>query len=209
MPTPTAEDTFIWQLNPNTSYGGVTSITVDQNDGGAPTRGLIKFSNLNLGANEQLESATLRINSINPTPGTVSVYRMIDSWTDTSTWSQLNNGNPARENVASFTIPSPPGSGVLEINVTSDVEGWLADSSTNQGWIFISDSTDGWDFNSAESNNPPELVLQTSTNLPETETVIINANFNSGNDGFTYRDDPFFVRYMTCVRRRYVLLNIC
>lgn len=189
----TPVDTLIWASNPNTSYGSATTITVDQDDGGNPTRGLVKFNGLSIDAGQALVSATLRINSINPTGGTISAYRMIDPWNESSTWNFLSNGNPSRESTASFTIPSPSSGVVLQLDVTSDVQGWLMAPSTNQGWIFINSSTDGWDFSSAESSNPPELVLATQASGGETETVIVNADFNSGTNEFTYRDDPFFV----------------
>lgn len=188
----TPEDTFIWALNPNTSYGSSLSITVDQSDGGEPTRGLVKFNSLSIPVGHVLVSATLRINSINASPGAVSAYRMIAPWNDSSTWNQLNNGNPNRESNPSFTIPSPSSGSYFEFDVTNDVQGWLLSPSSNQGWIFINDSNDGWDFSAAESGNPPELILVTQGS-GETETVIVNAKFDSGTDGFTYQDDPFFV----------------
>lgn len=190
----TPEDTFIWRGNPDTSYGSLTTITVDQNDDGTPTRGLIKFNGLSISGGESLFSATLRINSVGSSPGTISAYRMIDSWSDSSTWNQLSNGNPSRESTASFTIPSPASGTVLEFDVTADVQSWLSSPTTNQGWIFINDSTNGWDFTSAESTNPPDLVLITQATGGETETVLLNADFSSGTNGFTYVDDPFFVR---------------
>lgn len=193
----TPEDTYIWETNPNTAHGSSTKIIVDQQNQGTRTYGLLKFNGLAIGGGQTLFSAALRIKTVNGSPGTISTYRMIDAWSDSSTWSQLNNGRPSHASAPSFRFQDPPENMVLEFNVYNDVKGWLSNPDTNQGWIFINDSTNGWDFASAESSDPPELVLVTRPTRLEIEKVLADSNFNSDTSGFTYIDDPFFVRQNT------------
>ncbi|KAL7559355.1 hypothetical protein ACA910_009361 [Epithemia clementina (nom. ined.)] len=158
----TPVDTEIRSANPNTSYGTASSITVDASDGGGQTYGLLKFTSLSIGTGQTLTSATLKVNSINYSPGAVRAYRVNEAWSGSSTWNSLGApGGLARSTTSSFSASSLPSSGILSFDVTADVQYWLNNPSNNQGWVFINDSTDGWDFSSAETANPPQLVLVT------------------------------------------------
>ena len=86
-----AQDTMLWLANPNTNYGNLQDITVDLEDGGQPAQALIKIPfALPMGA--VVSSASLRIHTNNPTSGTVTAFRMIQSWSENSvTWNDFGS----------------------------------------------------------------------------------------------------------------------
>ena len=148
-------DTFIWEAMPDTSYGDTDSITVDQEDSGFPTMGLIKETTLlgSIPAGATIHCARLTLYTNNPTGGTVSAYRMATSWDGSSTWNSFGSdgvtvGTDA-SSTTSFTIETPPDETFETRDVTDDVIAWLA-GDANEGWVFINDSGDGWDFWSSD-----------------------------------------------------------
>ena len=158
-----AEDTQIWQVNPNTNYGSLRRITVDLEDGGGFAMGLIKFPGLSIPAGSSLVSASLAIHCRNDSPGTVSAYRMLLAWNvDHVTWNTFDNGvaidGVQASSTPSFRFVEPPGSGWVTANVTSDVSLWLS-GAPNQGWVLRNNLNDGWDFDSAETASGPVLTV--------------------------------------------------
>jgi hypothetical protein len=140
-----ATDNLIRQGSPTSSGNTITDITVDLNDGGFETQALLKFASLSLPAGASLDSAELQLYTNNPTSGTISAYRMTQSWSGSSTWNSFGVGGdgvtPGVEALStpSFTIVSPADEQFVVRDVTADVRAWLSGAS-NQGWAFISNS---------------------------------------------------------------------
>jgi len=153
---------MLWESSPNTPYGSITNIAVDMDDGGGETQALVKASTLAIPDGTTLVSASLTFYTNVATKGTISAYRMTQSWSASSTWSSFggNGVNPGTESSSSlsFTIANPVDETFVTVDVTADVLFWLG-GGLNEGWVLISNSGNGWDFDSAETSRGPELVL--------------------------------------------------
>ncbi len=70
----------------------------------------------------------------------VTAHKMIEGWGETSTWNSMTplQYDPA----ASFTITRS----FLSADVTDDVNGWLAEPSTQNGWAFKNTGPDSYKF---------------------------------------------------------------
>ncbi|KAL7565131.1 hypothetical protein ACA910_021512 [Epithemia clementina (nom. ined.)] len=176
-----AVDTQIWQVSPSTNYVGTSLITVDQNDRGGVTQALIQFPGLGIPAGTRLVSASLAMHCSNNSPGTVSAYRMFQSWSAADvTWNTFGSNGVANDgaeaaSTASFTFVEPPGSGLVAADVTADVTAWLS-GSPNYGWVLINDSNDGWDFDTAETKQGPTLTVfyEPTTTTTTSRWVVID-----------------------------------
>ncbi|MEO1480026.1 MAG: DNRLRE domain-containing protein, partial [Bacteroidota bacterium] len=205
----TATDTEIRYDSPSTGIGYQSTITVDQSDGGSETQGLLKFDLRSVAATAT--GATLSLLTISPTSGTITAYRMIQSWNQQSTWNSFGPNGVVPDDIhaaskASFQIVAPQSGTVLKIDVSADVHLWQAEGGYNQGWVFISDSTDGWDFTSAQSEvYPPTLTLHYGSGRRKSSTddsggsaltviLVILALLGAGAVGFG--------AYMYIVKRR-------
>ncbi|KAL7559353.1 hypothetical protein ACA910_009359 [Epithemia clementina (nom. ined.)] len=157
-------DTEIRSKNANTAYGSISTVTVDKNDKGSTVYGLLKFNSIpSIPVGQVLVSATLQVISVSGSPGPVSGYRVTSAWSESSTWNSLNApSGPSRVSTASFTNTNLPASGVVSIDVTADVQYWIANgASSNQGWLLINSNNQEWVFQSAQGSNPPTLVITT------------------------------------------------
>ncbi|MEO0986308.1 MAG: glycerophosphodiester phosphodiesterase family protein, partial [Cyanobacteria bacterium J06639_14] len=162
-----ATDNNIFAEFPDTPGGDVTDISVDLDDGGFPTQALLQFNDIALPEGVTLESASLTVFTNSASGGTVSAFRMLEAWDDGSTWNSFGGDGVQADGIeasseTSFTIPQPTDETLLTIDVTEDLEFWLANPDQNFGWVFTNDSGDGWDFNSSESGDPalvPQLTL--------------------------------------------------
>ncbi|MEO1350363.1 MAG: glycerophosphodiester phosphodiesterase family protein [Cyanobacteria bacterium J06635_15] len=164
-------DNNILAGDPDTPGGDVVDITVDLDDGGTPTQALLQFNDLaGVPDGATLESAFLTVYTNSDSDGTVSAFRMLQAWDDSSTWNSFGGDGVQSDDleassVASFTIPQPADETLLNIDVTEDLEFWLANPDQNFGWAFTNDSGDGWDFWSSEFEDPalvPQLTLNFS-----------------------------------------------
>lgn len=96
-------DTKLWEKNPNTAYGSITGITVDQNDGGKRTQALVKAPSLAIPDGKTLVSASLTFYTNDVSSGTISAYRMTQSWDESSTWNSFGgDGVTPGDGTASF-----------------------------------------------------------------------------------------------------------
>ncbi|MEM6253561.1 MAG: glycerophosphodiester phosphodiesterase family protein [Cyanobacteria bacterium P01_D01_bin.156] len=165
-----ATDNNIVASAPDAPGGDVVDISVDLNDGGAPTNGLLRFNNIVLPEGATLESASLSVYTNSASDGTISAFQMLQAWDDSSTWNSFGGDGIQADGVeaateTSFTLEQPTDETLLNIDVTADVEAWLANPDSNQGWVFLNDSGDGWDFWSSEFTDDPALVPQLSLTL--------------------------------------------
>ena len=193
-----ATDNNILAAAPDVAGGDVVDITVDLNDGGAPTQGLLRFDDITLPEGTTLESATLQVFTNSASGGTVSAFRMIQAWDDNSTWNTFGGNGVDADDVeaastTSFTIPQPTDETLLQLDVTSDVAFWLANPDQNQGWVFQNDSGDGWDFWSSEFDNAdlvPQLILNVRTAEGELNELELREIYGDLVDLIDFADTP-------------------
>lgn len=161
------QDTMLHSANPGTTYGPNTAISVDLATGGGETQGLIRFDGIigtdpgDVPANVQITSASLTLQGIEPSPGTVSLHRMLQTWSESSTWSSLSGGLTADDVEMAATADAQQGGNLGSITFSgleSTVQAW-ADGEANYGWGLLIDSTDGWDFDSSEGTTAPLLSV--------------------------------------------------
>ena len=175
------------------SFGNLDFVSVDGDDGSPgskPNHGLIRFDNLFGNAAGQIKvgdtilSATLKLAVHNPGSG-MSVYDMLATWSETSTWNSLVNGIQADGSDAASVALSTFGAnnssenipnGVLSINVTSSLMA-MQGGTTNYGWAMIpfASGTNGIDFYSSEyatlADRP--LLSVEIVPVPEPETYAL------------------------------------
>lgn len=82
--------------------------------------------------------ATLRLSTISSTRGTISAYRTVHTWDETSSWSDfvsdgVQSNNVEAVSVTSFTFNSPPSGDTVVQDLRDDVKQWLQ-GETNEGW---------------------------------------------------------------------------
>ena len=167
---------------PDRPFSGAGTLTTDLDDGGAQVESLLMFSEIigtgkgQIPPGAKVKSAKLLLNVTSHTDGTISAYRMLEPWSEGSTWNDYlpageiidietngavkiaieADGTEAHENAdvlikAPFDIPHV-------IDVTESVQAW-ADGEDNFGWVFINNSGDGWDWMSSYGTNPPALAV--------------------------------------------------
>jgi len=172
-PLLTASETFteaidnnIREDQPNSPGPNVVDITVDQQDPDE-TQALIQFTDFAIPEGTTLETATVSFFTNSETDGPVSLYRMLQSWDNDSTWAdfggdgvQADGVEAAEEASASFTNPTDDS--FIALDVTEDIQFWLENPDQNNGWIILNASGDGWDFDSSESSldQVPQLTLE-------------------------------------------------
>lgn len=107
----------------------------------------------------QIISASLTVQTNNNTVGTVSIYEMQQTWSESSSWSDFGGLTPGVE-LASTSLDQINGTSttVTFSGLESSVQNW-ANGDANSGWGIISATTDGWDFDSSESANKPILTV--------------------------------------------------
>jgi len=162
-----AVDTQLSSAEVDTFYGDARTISVDRWSGGK-SQALIKFDNLNIPQDATVVSAELAIHTEGSTQGGIHGYRMIQGWTDESTWSSfgdygVNTDDIDARSIRSFYQAVLASNEYAYFDVSQDVSYWLNHSEKNQGWVLNNDSSDGWYFGSAETGRGPSLTIKFST----------------------------------------------
>ncbi|NLX03821.1 MAG: DNRLRE domain-containing protein [Phycisphaerae bacterium] len=181
-------DTELRQAAPDTSQASATGMTVDADDGGGKTQGLIRFDDL-FGSDEgqvpygsDIALARLILDITNPGSG-FTLHRMLCGWDETDTWNSLGDGIQA-DDVEAMSIPElviganndggNVTNGLLQLDVTDTLRSWI-DGEENWGWILLplASGTNGIDFYSSEYtlNHRPMLVLDYA--VPEPATILL------------------------------------
>ena len=199
------QDTHLEEDTPTTSYGSQTTVEVDlQNSGLGEEQAIIRFDNLfGSGAGQiplgsTILSATLTLDGVDTSQdtATMSLHRMLATWSESSTWNSLASGISTDDieaaSIADAVIANPE---IIEAKVLTDLESTVqawSDGATNYGWMLKSDSTDGWFFTSSEDSNVnlrPKLTVEyrtsggdISSGLSGHWTFDANANDSSGNN---------------------------
>ena len=165
-------DTSISPYNPNGDEGSAATLYIDR--GSEDNQTLLVFNDLfgngpgQIPFGATITSATLTLNTVNPSATGASLYRMLGSWSEHDSWNSLGGG----VQLGSETALSPDlvtaavSRGTSSFDVTASVLAWLSGAATadqanaaNHGWVFVANSSDGWDFSSSESSAPPTLTV--------------------------------------------------
>jgi len=157
---------------PDASQEGALGVTVDTDDGGGISHGLLRFDNI-FGANPgqvppgaQITSATLRLqhNVANANGNPVNLHRMLVTWDSAATYNSFVGGIQANGNEATAVIDVVVDSTgrtvpfTLSADVSTSVQAW-ANGEPNYGWAFLPTGTDGYRWDTSESATPPSLVI--------------------------------------------------
>lgn len=192
-------DTQLLQSSPNTSYGeDPADLLVDYPDANNAAQALLRFNNIfgsgpgQVPLGSRILSATLTVDSNNAGDGG-TFHRMIQDWSETSTWNSLGNGvqTGTEARTASDTqagtsalTPDIPAMDKVTINVTSDIAAWSA-GGINRGWVILPflNAVDGWAFAPSESATPalrPKLRIEwmPAAISPNTKTTVIQQGIN-------------------------------
>lgn len=194
-------DTQLSGLTPGTSAGASTSISVDANDGGLPTQGLVRFEDVFGTAAGQADpalgvaAARLRLVVINEGSG-MRFHRQLADWTEASTWNSLTAGvsadgaealgapdvtvgrNDVNANIGRFTF---------DFDVTRSLRAWN-EGEANRGWALLPNTggTNGVDFQTSDFgtvSGRPQLVITTA------DRPTIDLIFRQGVDGYAGGSD--------------------
>lgn len=163
-------DTYIREANPDTVYGGENVAEWDGNDGGGENHALLYFQIFQSegGTVDPMSiigatgfRAYLRLNVEDRGDGG-EFYRMTQSFDESSTWNSMGGSgvDPGTNafSTADFTTPDWD-TGLNEFDVTSSLQAWAVDPTTNFGWGILPTGNNGLEFGTFESGNGPELVL--------------------------------------------------
>ena len=137
---PSSADCFIDEANKDTNYGAETYIEVKSRQN-KNERSLLTFDLTQIPSGSSVSSATLSLNAYT-VPGTGRTY---EAWRATTTWAESTaTWNLPPNYAGSASASAGETSGWMawsSATLTSDVQGWVTDSSTNYGWM-INDSAE-------------------------------------------------------------------
>lgn len=178
-------DTYLQQINPNTSFGSTTPIKWDGEDGGGVDTVLMRFSGL-FGTNagqiqptDVITSATLVV-TVTDTGSTGSVHECLTPWAETVTYNTFGGQAGVQANeygpVVSMLTGTPLGTQVAD--VTSSLLAWKVagdPEAVNLGWMVRPTGTDGVQIRSREyATTPgerPKLVVVINGGAPAQKTL--------------------------------------
>lgn len=195
-------DTFLDQLSPGTNNGASTTLSSGRSTTQNAFQTLVKFEDIiGAGANQipqgsVITNVTLTM-YMTATPTftnpTFSLYRMLSSWTDASTYSSLGSGVDGSEYrfLADQTISD---SGVKSYTFASNsamiatVQAWVTNPSSNQGWyLFCDDNSSKASFASSEHATAAwRPTLNVTYTPPTPQSIDLDANNSSGATGTSY-----------------------
>jgi uncharacterized repeat protein (TIGR01451 family) len=161
-------DTWINENSTAQNNGTATTIRATNTTSTTETRSLIAFTMPTIPSNETITSAVLKVTVTTTGSALVSVNRLTGAWTETgATWTNSN----AFFNATAEATFTPSTTGTKSIDVTSLVQGWAANPSTNfgLGLTSASGSTATAIFASAENattTSRPQLVITTALISP-------------------------------------------
>lgn len=189
-------DTEVAGARPAVDQSVNIGVTVDGNDGGLFTNGLVRFDDVFGGAPGQVAPgsdiilAKLRIEVINPGSG-FSLHTMLAPWAESATWNSLVNGVSADGiealaaaetfaggNNGNANVPS----GFLEMDVTASLRAAFNGAAFN-GWAMIPFAlgSNGVDFNTSEFAT---VALRPSLTIITPSEPVSVMTFREGLNGY-------------------------
>ncbi|NBD19260.1 DUF4347 domain-containing protein [Aquabacterium fontiphilum] len=196
------EDTGLEQLGPNNNNSADTVIYAGRSGTYDAFQILFKFNDIVGGSASQIPlGATITdvklvltiTNQSTFTNPTFSIYRMLTSWSDTSTWNSMGSGVDGIEArlIADVTL-AESGNKTYTVGSTAalvaTVQGWVNDPSTNHGWyIFNDDYSSRVGFASSEAATIAQRPrLEVTFTAPAPPSLDLDANNSSGAVGSNY-----------------------
>lgn len=166
-------DSWINEASTNQNNGTVTTLRATASSTNTSrTRSLIIFTLPTIPSNEQIVSATLKLNTTTTSTHSVTVNRLLATWSETTvTWGNYGTANFNGPAEATFT---PSAAGSTSVDITSLVQGWYAGTYTNFGLGLIGSASSTAIFSSAEATtttNRPQLVITTALISPSLTMV--------------------------------------
>ncbi len=163
---PPSQDTFVSVSKSSTNYGSNSSLAV-QSKSNASTFVQFDLSSLPVGITaSEINKATLRLFVSGITAaGTMDVYQLGGNWTENAV--TYSNAPPLGPLVAqAVNIPASALNTFISIDVTTALQGWVANPSSNFGIALVASPLSGISvaFDSKEATNTshePELLLGT------------------------------------------------
>lgn len=202
-------DTIIKNSDAASSFGSTTLLTTQSQGNVDEEQTLIRFDNLLGNAVGQIPygstitAAQLVVHVSDPTDAgdVISAYRLLTSFTESSSWNTLNAGvqtdNVEATALAVATVASPTASGSVVISgLESTVQLW-ANGVPNHGLVFKKPGSNSWGFQSSETSplsQRPQLVVSytppnslrvdTTADVLDGDTSSLSALIgNRGSDG--------------------------
>ncbi len=172
-------DTYLQSAAPDANNSSALSLNVDGSDAGGPVQGLIRFDDIfgsqsgQIPLDAQIQSAVLELQVTNPGDN-LSLYEMLQSWSDTDTWNSLGSGIQTNGSEAASSVVASTGSvntGMLTIDVTNSLVNWQTSPTERNGWALLPTGSNGVDFNSSESGNGPRLVVDFTSQVGPTVSI--------------------------------------
>jgi hypothetical protein len=170
------QDTYLSGDAPDTNYGNVDGLWIDALGVSRPNQALIRFDNAveQVTDLQDIVSARIRVKvtGANSAGSGFLVHRMLEPWTESSTWNSLVNGISADGLEALAQATSQYGAnanvvgvreGYLEIDITRDARAWF-NGATNHGVALLPflDGVNGVRVASSENailTDRPQLIL--------------------------------------------------
>jgi hypothetical protein len=184
------QDTHVRADNVGTSFGGDAVILADgDTTGGQPSQALVRFDNLFGGGPGQIPlgstivGATLTLSTTDGSAATMNLHEMLQTWTETATFTSLGSGVSAdnveaKSSILDSFIPTTAGQ-PMDFDVTASLQAWLTNPSQNFGWVILPTGTDGYQFASSENGTSglrPLLTVQYLTAaVPEPSSWLLFA----------------------------------
>jgi hypothetical protein len=162
--TASTTDTYVDEQNPNSSFGGSTTLSVGPKTN-KRTWLLVRFdlSSCNIPSTGGADSATLNLR-VTTAPGSsqsLDVSTISSTWSGTTTWNSAPSTGSPFASIATGTTSNVTKS----VTVTADVDALIKNTSANYGWL-ISEASSTANvstlFGAAENGtaaNRPQLVI--------------------------------------------------
>lgn len=168
-------DSTLNEDKPTELNGSDTKLSVFANSAGAKRKTAIYgFTLPTIPSTEIMVTATLILRVEKQGPETISLYRVTDSWTEsTVNWSNtgLDFASPA---VTTFTAPND--NVFLNVPITSLVRQWYDGAFVNHGLVLIGAASSDMEFTAREWGTVSERPMLSITTVVK---PVINANLNS------------------------------
>jgi len=164
-------DTVLVEAAPGADRSAAPEIGVDAADPGGSdqaTQVLLRFEDIvgegpgQILPGTPIRSARLELTSTDAGSGAV-LHRMRRPWSDGDSWSSFGGDGiqAGAETAADADGSADAGDGgLISIDVTASVAGWVDRPCANFGWAMLPVGGNGWDFFSSEGDDPPRLIVE-------------------------------------------------
>ncbi|MDA1315272.1 MAG: DNRLRE domain-containing protein [Acidobacteria bacterium] len=182
-----AGDTYLAEGAATTNFGSSTTLLVDGDDGlGVDLAPLLRFDISNIPAGSIVQSATVNLETFDPTTSVYSLYELKTAWSELgATWNESSSGvawqvagaqGTNDRGTAVLGTFSAPGTGnilvALNVDGVAAVQGWVDSPGSNHGIIIVdSTASNGGDIRSSEYGTAslrPKLTIVYS--MPASDT---------------------------------------